>query len=70
MCQKNLHEYTMSLYEMKYEMAVNFYETTAGMLALIRPCGIVVNMVEMLSESLRGASSHKMSNFEKILKKN
>ena len=30
-----------------------FFETTAGMLALIRPCGIVVNMTEMFtSESL------------------
>lgn len=26
-----------------------FYETTAGMLALIRPCGIVVNMTEMFT---------------------
>ena len=30
-----------------------FFETTAGMVALIRPCGIVVNMTEMFtSESL------------------
>ena len=30
-----------------------FYETTAGMLALIRPCGIVVSMTEMFTcESL------------------
>lgn len=26
-----------------------FFETTAGMLALIRPCGIVVGMTEMLT---------------------
>ena len=37
----------------KSEKISLFYETTAGTLALIRPCGIVVNMTEMFTcESL------------------
>ena len=33
----------------KVENRTKYYTTTAGMLALIRPCGIVVNMTEMFT---------------------
>lgn len=33
----------------KKENILLFYETTAGMLALIHPCGIVVSMTEMFT---------------------
>ena len=61
-------EYAPSLGCKRPNKKSQFFEITAGMLVLIRPCGIVVNMTEMLtSESLTQVFLFILRTFSRIV---